>query len=229
MNTLLVPMLELKLDAGQPGRFKGYGSTFGNVDLGKDRCVKGCFARSLAEHAKGGTLPAMYFMHDRKEPVGDWLDMKEDSRGLLVEGQVWQGDAETECSRKSANMLRGTGPKGLSMGYITKRYSFDQKTGIRDLEDVDLPEVSVVGYGMNPKALVTSMKSLFADGLVPTVRDVEELLRDAGFSAAQAKALLAKGWTGVVREADPNNQTTGQEIKELLRLRAILRGEAPGD
>lgn len=224
MNTLLLPMLEFKLDAEKPGRFKGYGSTFGNVDLGKDRCIKGCFERSLKEHKKNGTLPAMYFMHDKGEPVGDWLDVAEDSKGLYVEGQLWTGDQETECSRKSCNMLKGTGPKGLSMGYATKRFTFDQKTGVRDLEDVDLYEVSVVGYGMNPKAQVTHIKSLFADGIVPTIRDVEELLRDAGFSSAQAKALLAQGFKAVERDAG-NHQSAAQEIKELMRLCAILRGE----
>jgi hypothetical protein len=225
MNILFAPMLEFKLDATQPGRFKGYGSTFGNVDLGKDRCVKGCFARSLAEHAKNGTKPAMNWMHDKTEPVGDWIDANEDSKGLMLEGQLWTGDQETECSRKAANMLRGTGPKGLSMGYKTQKFGYDQKTGVRSLEDVDLMEVSVVGYGMNPKAVVTHIKSLFSDGLAPTVRDIEELLRDAGFSAAQAKAFIATGWKGVEREAVPQ-KTMGEEIQELLRLRAIMRGES---
>jgi len=227
MRSLLAPFLEVKLDAGQPGRFKGYGSTFGNVDLGKDRVAKGAFARSLAEHGKAGTLPAMYWMHDRAEPVGDWLDMGEDSKGLWTEGQLWTGDNETECSRKSGNLLRGTGPKGMSIGYGTKKYSFDQKLGIRTLEDVDLYEVSIVGYGMNPKALVTHIKSLVEDGETPTIRDLEEVLRDAGLSATQAKAILSGGYKLLQRDAE--QPTAADEIRELLRMRAALRGEEPGD
>lgn len=224
MNTLLTPFLEFKLDNGQPGRFRGYGSTFGNVDLGKDVCVKGCFSRSLGEHKKSGTLPAMYWMHDPKEPIGDWLDVTESEKGLQVEGQLWVGDNQTECSKKAANLLRGTSSKGLSIGYKTKRSSYDQKSGVRSLEDVDLPEVSVVGYGMNPRAVVTHMKSIFTDGHVPTVREVEELLRDAGFSAVQAKAFISSGYKAVERDADAH-QSMGDEIKELLRLRKMLRGE----
>jgi HK97 family phage prohead protease len=227
MRSLLAPFLEVKLDAGQPGRFRGYGSTFGNVDLGKDRCAKGCFARSLGEHAKAGTLPAMYWMHDRSEPVGDWVDMGEDNKGLYTEGQLWTGDNETECSRKSGNLLRGTGPKGMSIGYATRKYSFDQKLGIRTLEDVDLFEVSIVGYGMNPKALVTHIKSLVEDGEIPTIRDIEEALRDAGLSATQAKAILSSGYKALVRDAEI--PTAADEIKVLLRMRAALRGEEPGD
>lgn len=226
MRTLYAPMMEFKLDPGTPGRFKGYGSTFGNVDLGNDKCAKGCFKRSLGEHTKAGTLPAMYWMHDLKEPIGDWLDVSEDEKGLKVEGQLWTGSQETECARKAMGILKGTSAKGLSIGYRTKRASYDQKTSVRTLEDVDLPEVSVVGYGMNPKAVVTNIKSLFTDGSVPTVRELEELLRDAGFSSNQAKAFCADGYKALKRDAE-TEPTMEQTIQELLRLRSIFRGEGP--
>lgn len=204
LNTLLVPMLELKLSDSSPGEFEGYGSVFGNVDLGKDVCVKGCFSRSLMEHKGNGTMPAMYYMHDRKLPTGDWFRADEDSKGLKMAGRLWLGKGIIEAERSNL-MLRGTGPKGLSIGYATKKSSYDQKSGVRSLEDVDLPEVSIVGYGMNPKAVVTSIKSLVADGLLPTIRDLEELLRDAGFSTKQAKALLADGYRGLSRDEKPGN------------------------
>jgi HK97 family phage prohead protease len=222
LNTLLTKMLEFKLDDGKPGQFQGYGSTFDNVDLGKDKCVKGCFARTLTEHKTDNTLPAMYWMHDPKEPIGDWTEVREDSKGLFVSGQLWTGTQETECSRKAMNLLKGTGPKGLSIGYKTEKQTYDQKSGVRSLHDVTLRELSVVGYGMNQKALVTHIKSLFVDGEVPTVRDVEELLRDAGFSASQAKSFIANGYKAVERDAD-NQKTMSEEIQELLRLRAALR------
>lgn len=225
MKTLAIPLMEFKLDADQSGVFRGYGSTFGNVDLGKDICAKGCFSRSLLEHKKGSTLPAMYWMHDPSEPVGDWLEVDENEKGLPVVGKLWTGSQETECARKAMGVLKGTSAKGLSIGYKTKKASYDQKSGVRTLEDVDLPEISIVGYGMNPKAVVTHIKSLFDDGVVPTVRDVEELLRDAGFSATQAKAFISNGWKGVERDAG-NQKTMEMEIQELLRMRAALRGES---
>jgi hypothetical protein len=46
MHNLVLPFsLELKADPSddEVGSFVGYGSTFGNVDLGKDICAKGCF------------------------------------------------------------------------------------------------------------------------------------------------------------------------------------------
>ena len=215
--SLIVRLTEFKLDASTPGRFKGYGSTFGNVDLGKDICAKGCFTRTLKEHVGNGTMPAMYWMHDRREPVGDWIDMTEDAKGLKVEGQLWD---DVENGRKALRMLKGTGPKGLSIGYQTQRASYDDKKGTRTLEDVDLPEVSIVGYGMNPKALVTSIKSLCVDGQMPTIRDLEDFLRDAGMSHTQAKALLADGYKALKRDAsEPDEQAASREtLQELARI-----------
>ena len=222
MKTLLTPFLEVKLDSGTPGRFSGYGSTFGNVDLGNDRCVKGCFRAALDAHAAGKTLPAMYWMHDRGEPIGDWLAVEEDARGLKVDGQLWTGTQETEASRKAMGVLKGTGPKGLSIGYTTKRATHDQKAGVRNLEEVTLPEISVVGYGMNPLAVVHNIKSIFTDGCTPSIREIEELLRDAGFSSSQAKAFCADGYKALTRDAD-NAKQLEDEIRELRRLRAVFR------
>lgn len=210
-----VTPFEVKLDESTPGRFKGYGSVFGNVDLGKDRCVKGCFNRSLGEHTKNGTLPAMYWMHDRAEPIGDWLDVKEDARGLKVEGQLWSGTQETECSRKAMNLLKGTSPKGMSIGYSTKGFKFDQKSGVTDLLDVDLYEISVVGYGMNPKALVTQIKDALAKGSIPPIEEIEAVLIDAGFSKEYASIILSKGYNGL--STKNSSSDVMRELHKIIR------------
>ena len=223
MRTLLVPFsLKAAAKDAAPGAFQGYGSIFGNVDLGKDVCEAGCFGRSLAEHKSRGTLPAMYWMHDRSEPCGDWLSMTEDDKGLAVDGLLWTGDKAIEASRKAYNLLRGTSPKGLSIGYMARKWRYDNKTGVRTLEDVDLLEVSVVGYGMNPEALVTHVKSIIQDGNIPAVRDLEDLLRDAGLSATQAKALLAHGYRAL---RDAEGDAKAADLDALRSLRAALRGD----
>lgn len=219
MHNITIPFLEVKADDQVPGSFSGYGSTFGNVDLGKDICSKGCFSRSLSEGEAKGVMPAMYWMHDRSLPIGDFTSMREDAKGLMVTGKLWIGKGIPEAERAYC-MLQGTGPKGLSIGYIAKKSTYDEKKGTRTLDDVDLMEVSVVGYGMNPKALVTSIKSTISDGNVPTIRDLEEVMRDAGLSKKQAMALLSSGYKAIAWDghAEEVKDDGAELLKELHRI-----------
>ena len=41
---------EIEEDGQRFGIIKGYGSTFGNVDRGGDRVIKGAFKKTLASH-----------------------------------------------------------------------------------------------------------------------------------------------------------------------------------
>jgi len=224
VHNITVPFaLELKADmSADDGSFIGYGSTFGNVDLGKDICAKGCFGRSLTEHGTKGTMPAMYWMHDRALPIGDFTEVREDAKGLKVCGKLWLGKGIPEAERANC-MLRGTGPKGLSIGYVAKKVAFDDKKGTRTLEDVDLMEISVVGYGMNPKALVTSIKQSLANGSAPTIRDLEEILRDAGLPAKQAKALLSGGYRSIAWDAQEDEDAKDAELALIRELHDIIK------
>src|SRR5687767_10322386 len=93
MDTLICPFEEfdIKTDGATPGLFKGYGSTFGNVDLGDDVVMDGAFDKYLKGVKETGVMPHMFFSHDSREPIGDWKSMEVDKRGLKMEGQLWIG------------------------------------------------------------------------------------------------------------------------------------------
>lgn len=212
--------MELK-ELSEKGEFIGYGSTFGNVDLGGDICVAGCFDRTLKEHTKAGTLPAMFFSHNSSEPIGDWLEMAEDRKGLKVRGRLWV-DQGIPKAQQAYNMLKGTGLKGLSIGYSTQKSELDEKKKTRKLLDLDLFEISPTPFPMNPKALTTGIKSLKSEGRLGTKREFEQFLRDAGLSANEAKAFLAAGYAGLGRRDDDSES---DEIKAALtRNIRILQG-----
>ncbi len=210
---------ELKSLDEATGEFEGYGSTFGNVDLGGDIVAKGAFAATIADHGKAGTMPAMLFSHDSNEPVGDWLDMAEDKRGLRMRGKLWIGKGIPKAEQAYL-MLKGRGAKGLSIGYVTKKAEYDDKKNTRTLVQVELHEVSPTPFPMNPKATVSSVKTAIRLPDNFTKRDLETCLRDAGLSITQAKALLASGYKAIdPRDAD--EEAIKESIRKNLR---ILKG-----
>jgi len=187
-------------DTSDIGRFEGYGSTFGNVDLGGDIVERDAFKASLSEWRKKGLMPQMLWYHDPQKVIGDWLDMTEDENGLKVSGRLWvHGDMKVEEAIKAYNVLRGTSVKGLSIGYRVRDYETQQQndgTVLRKLKDVELMEVSVAPWAMNPQAEVTSIKQK-----PKSKREIERALRDVmGFSQNEAKAFIAKGFAGLDRD-----------------------------
>jgi uncharacterized protein len=209
MNTMERKSYDIELKSlDDKGRFSGYGTTWGNVDREGDVVVKGAFEESLAEHKAAGTLPSMYFNHDAKLQCGDWLSMVEDQKGLLVEGQLWLGQG-IPCAEQAYRMLKGTGVKGLSNGFITRKKSASPPKGVRkSIEKAELIETSLTSIPMNTRALVTSVKSMD----VITLKDAEEILRDAGFSISEAKAFIS----GLKKGLEPARDEQADAALEAL-------------
>ena len=181
MDKLLVSLLELKLadDKESVGEFEGYGSTFGNVDNGKDRCVRGCFTKSVKSMTDGETQkPLMLWMHDQKEPIGEWKMIREDEKGLYVKGQLWLGRGIQRAEQAHALLQAKSG--GLSIGYITKKSDIDRKTSVRDLIELDVKELSVVTVPMNSNARVIRVKSdLTTLDEIEALTSIQQLLVEA--------------------------------------------------
>ena len=72
-------------------------------------------------------------------------------------------------------------------------------------------EVSLVTMPANPKARVTSVKSIEE---IETIRDFEKFLRDAGFSNSQAKSIASHGY----RPADLRDEDEAKaSVMEAIR------------
>lgn len=180
--------LELQAVEGD-GRFSGYASLFGAVDLGRDVIERGAFAASLGKRGPGGIR--MLFQHDPAEPIGAWTLIREDRRGLYVEGRLAPGVAR---AREVHGLMKAGALDGLSIGFETIRARSDPG-GVRRILEADLWEISVVTFPMLPGARVTSVKQAAA---WPTKREVERrLTRDAGLTRSEARALMAKGFAGL--------------------------------
>lgn len=190
---LTVP-LEVK-SIGENGTFEGYGSVFGNVDADNDVILPGAFAESLDTLRQKDRTPAMLYQHFPSFVIGKWTEVKEDDRGLYVKGLL----ANTERAKEVHELMKIKAIDGLSIGfsYGEKDYEVNNHSGLRLFKRVNLWEVSIVTFPANDAARVSGVKSMLDAGEIPTIRDFERFLRDAGLSRTQAKALLSDGYKAI--------------------------------
>jgi HK97 family phage prohead protease len=155
------------------GTFAGYASLFGLTDLGRDMVMPGAFRASLAKRGPSGVK--MLFQHDPNTPIGVWLDIREDGEGLFVKGRL---TTDVGRAREVLSLMRAGALDGLSIGFRTVRGKTDAKTGVRQLHEVDLWEISVVTFPMLPEARVVSVKDADAH-LARTIRRATAVVRGA--------------------------------------------------
>lgn len=171
------------------GVFSGYGSVFGNVDSYKEIVAPGAFAESLAGWKDAGRMPPVLWQHRSGEPVGPFLELREDDHGLWSKGQLLVDDVVR--AKEARALMKAKAVNGLSIGFVTREDSYDRVTGIRTLKKVDLWEISIVTFPANPAAQISSVKS--AIDALETLADAERYLRDAaGLSKAQAVAFVSR-------------------------------------
>ena len=193
----------------QDGTFEGLGAVFEEVHPTssmllspewKDRILPGSFKRTLSEHKKNQTMPAMLYMHERGNLVGAWKDMEEVKDGLFNAGQVAKS-AHTPQGTNLLELMRMGGLTGLSIGFKVRKAKLDQEAKMRDILDVEVGEVSLVDIPGIQVARVTDVKLL--RGGPKDIQILEQVLRDAGLSRKEAKALLAEGFNAL-RDAVAN-------------------------
>jgi HK97 family phage prohead protease len=149
--------LELKradaLITSVAGEFEGYASLFGATDLGGDIVERGAFQSTLEK--RGAPLIKMLWQHDGAEPIGRWLSIVEDAKGLKVRGRL---NLAVARAREALALMRDGAVDGLSIGFRTVCSTKDKLTGGRRLRQLDLLEISLVTFPMLPRARVMSIK-----------------------------------------------------------------------
>lgn len=185
---LSLALCELKFAKDKPTQFSGYASVFGGVDAYGDTIVRGAYADTIKVR-KNPVL--MLFGHMTSRVIGKWTDLREDDKGLLVEGELTPGHKDADDVAAS---LKHGALSGLSIGYrVPAGGSAEGEDGTRKLLKLDLVEISIVALPADDGARVDlgSVKSQI-DGIT-TIRDLEEFLRDEGnFSNAVARAVAQR-------------------------------------
>ena len=206
--------LELK-EISAEGLFSAYASIFDNVDYENDTVIKGAFTKSIAEKT-----PVMLWNHNTAEPIGIWTTVKEDDKGLYVEGKLLIN--EIARAKEVYSLLKEGAVSGLSIGYSVNDYTYDDK-GIRQLKDVTLHEISLVSIPCNDEARVISVKSI--DDLT-TLKDVEKYLKSKGLSNKEALTVISsvKKIALPLAESKLNKKNLIDSInKNILKLASVIR------
>jgi HK97 family phage prohead protease len=123
------------------GTVEGYASLFGEIDQARDMVMRGAFANTLA--TRGVHRIPMLFQHDPSEPVGVWLELREDHRGLYARGRLIP---EVARARELLSLLRAGAIDGLSIGFRTVKGTIDPRSRVRRLVAVELWEISIVTF-----------------------------------------------------------------------------------
>lgn len=199
--------------------FSGYASTFGNIDGAGDIIVEGAFTKTLQENPNVKLL----WQHDTWQVVGSILEMRQDSKGLYITSRLNLG---TKMGREAYALLKAGDIDSMSIGYRVIDSDYDSKKDIRTLKEVFLAEVSLVTFPANKQAKIMSVKSIEkADSL----SDIEDILKNKGFSNKQSKALVARIKSlamaqrdvDVETQRDATNTTSAedfiQSIKSLIK------------
>lgn len=186
----------------ETGIIEGYASTFGNIDYGYDKVMKGAFKKTLKENK--GKFPILAD-HNQTTQIGWNLEAKEDDRGLFVKGQL---DIKNNVKARERWSLAKTAldigaDSGLSIGYRPIKWAYDEEeteTGrvpFRKLQEVKLIEYSFVAFPMNAMATATAVK--FEDALrnvqfngdeVAAVQKIVAMMKQNGFTEVSIKKAL---------------------------------------
>jgi HK97 family phage prohead protease len=172
------------------GTVEGYASLFGEIDQARDMVMPGAFTQTLKQ--RGLRKIPMLFQHDPSEPVGVWLELGEDFRGLWARGRLIPDVAR---GRELLALVEQGAIDGLSIGYRTVRGRIDPATRIRRLYQVDLWEISIVTFPLLDSARVRAVKSTMPPKLSASRRRAEAEWMSLS-DVADAPAPLARRGTG---------------------------------
>jgi len=164
------------------GSFTGILSTYGNVDLVGDVCERGCFDASIG--SKGTHFPLLW-NHNDNEPIGSF-DVIGTDVNLSIQGKF---NLQVGRARDIHALMKAGDVKGLSIGYIPKKFTYDQD-GIRHLTEVELFEGSVTPFPANPLATAEAKK--MNENFVAFKSSIIRELKAKGMTDEEINAIVEK-------------------------------------
>lgn len=185
--------------------FKGYASTW-DKDQGGDIITPGAFTKTINERA--GRVKILW---QHSEPLGAPTLMREDERGLYVEGKI----SKTRLGDEALELMRDGVVDQMSIGFSIPggKSEWSEQDQARVIREVKLYEFSPVTFPMNENAYITGVKSLR-----------EQLQVGGKLSDAQIKELsvLLDDMKALLTGAAANGTANEQQPQDLKALEDAL-------
>lgn len=197
------------------GEFEGYASVYDVIDFYKEVVVAGAFAETISAWKAKDRFPPALWQHKTDEPLGPIVHMEEDTKGLFVRGQLLIEDVPR--AREARALIHAKAISGMSFGFDAIDEEYDSRAGVMKIKKIDLWEVSVVTFPANEAAQIDGVKGF--NGRLPSTREFEEFLREAGFSRTHSAAIATHGLGRLQREA-ASQRAKGATVIDLDAIAA---------
>lgn len=191
---------------GSSGEFEGYGAVYNNKDLQGDVIVRGAF-KEIKKNANGKLTIALH--HDLRDVVGE-ATMTEDDNGLYIVGKL---NLNIASAKEAYERMKSGLMNAMSVGFNIldggqRMIKGDDGEYYNEISKAELWETSIVTFGANPEALISSVKH--AKPL--TIREFEHFLQKNGFSKREAVGMASHGFNFEKKLIEAS------EAKEIKRL-----------
>lgn len=211
---LEVGLSGFKMD-NETGTFTCYGNVKGNIDHARDRTLDGAYMKSIERHMKNGTMPKMFWMHNPYElPVGKWIEMREDEKGLFLRGKI----SDTAMGRDIYTLMKDGAIDSFSIGYIEVESRWNTEKQCNDLIELDIKEISIVTFACNEESLLQDIKHRVDEGETVTKADLRIILKSTGLLSKRQIENVTANYQPVTEEQDRMN-----EIKSLLEQSSLCK------
>lgn len=214
LQTLTLSFAECELKFSKDGAgFTAYAAVFNGSDTHGDTILKGAFAEDLARLSR-----PLGLLYEHKTLIGKWTALAEDDRGLFGTAELTPGHS---IAQDVYALMKHGALDGTSIGFRVPQGGATQKsTGGRVLSKINLDHIAVVRSPSDREARIMEVKSRIEEA--SSLRDVEEFLRDSGYSKSTALTLLSRIKTLVLSDS----ALGGDEITEI-KARLLTLAQKP--
>lgn len=194
-------------DEGTSHAFAGYASVFNGIDSYGDMIAPGAYRKTL----KNRERPVQMRWNHFGPVIGKWTALREDEKGLYVEGELTPGHSVAEDARA---LMKHGAVSGLSIGY--RVVTSQQKEGHTLLKEIDLFEISVVEEPADNAARISEVKA--AIDAAQSWKEIEAFLREEWNVHREAAKMLVHRCKSLAlrEEAERKASVSAAEAASLI-------------